>query len=77
MAGAEPGVSLGYWPVRQPGEHIVVTGSNRDYLGVITAIGRGVRGLKVGERVAYVWPSPGAYSELRNVPAERVVRVPR
>jgi NADPH2:quinone reductase len=31
----------------------------------------------VGERVAYVFPSPGAYSEVRNVPAERVVRVPR
>jgi len=36
-----------------------------------------VRGLRVGERVAYVFPSPGAYSEVRNVPAERVVRVPR
>jgi biotin carboxylase len=39
MAGAEPGVSLGYWPMRQPGERIAVTGSNRDYLGVITAVG--------------------------------------
>jgi hypothetical protein len=39
MAGADPGVSLEYWPMRQPGEHIAVTGSNRDYLGVITAVG--------------------------------------
>ena len=38
-AGAEPGVSLDYWPLRQPGEHVAVTHSNRDYLGVITAIG--------------------------------------
>ena len=33
--------------------------------------------LRVGERVAYVWPSSGAYTEVRNVPAERVVKVPR
>jgi biotin carboxylase len=39
MAGAEPGVELGYWPLRQPGERIAVTHSNRDYLGVITAVG--------------------------------------
>ena len=39
MAGAEPGVELGYWPLRQPGERITVTHSNRDYLGVITAVG--------------------------------------
>jgi biotin carboxylase len=39
MAGAERGVELGYWPLRQPGERIAVTHSNRDYLGVITAVG--------------------------------------
>jgi biotin carboxylase len=39
LEGAEPGVSLGYWPLRQPGDHITVTHSNRDYLGVITASG--------------------------------------
>jgi NADPH:quinone reductase len=61
----------GLYPVTLP------SGLGREAAGVITAIGRGVRGLRVGERVAYVWPSPGAYSELRNVPAERVVRVPR
>jgi NADPH:quinone reductase len=61
----------GLYPVTLP------SGLGREAAGVITAIGRGVRGLRTGERVAYVWPSPGAYSELRNVPAERVVRVPR
>ena len=61
----------GLYPVTLP------SGLGREAAGVITAIGRGVRGVRVGERVAYVWPSPGAYSELRNVPAERVVRVPR
>jgi NADPH:quinone reductase len=53
------------------------SGLGREAAGVITALGRGVRGLRVGERIAYVYPSPGAYSELRNVPAERVVKVPR
>jgi NADPH:quinone reductase len=53
------------------------SGLGREAAGVITALGRGVRGFKVGERVAYVWPSPGAYSELRNVPAERLVKVPK
>ncbi|HXB18494.1 MAG TPA: quinone oxidoreductase [Steroidobacteraceae bacterium] len=53
------------------------SGLGREAAGVVTALGRGVRGFKVGERVAYVWPSPGAYCEVRNVPAERLVRVPR
>jgi biotin carboxylase len=39
LAGAEPGVRLGYWPLRQPGEQVTVTHSNRDYLGIITATG--------------------------------------
>jgi NADPH2:quinone reductase len=61
----------GLYPVSLP------SGLGREAAGVVTALGRGVRGLRVGERVAYVFPSPGAYSEIRNVPAERVVRVPR
>ncbi|MGD0239619.1 MAG: siderophore biosynthesis protein [Streptosporangiaceae bacterium] len=39
LPGAAPGVRLGYWPVRQPGERVGVTHSNRDYLGIITATG--------------------------------------
>ena len=61
----------GLYPVSLP------SGLGREAAGVVSALGRGVRGLRVGERVAYVFPTPGAYSELRNVPAERVVRVPR
>jgi len=61
----------GLYPMSLP------SGLGREAVGVITALGRGVRGLRAGERVAYVFPSPGAYSEVRNVPAERVVRVPR
>ena len=61
----------GLYPVSLP------SGLGREAAGVIRAVGRSGRGLRVGERVAYVFPSPGAYSEVRNVPAERVVRVPR
>jgi NADPH:quinone reductase len=61
----------GLYPVTLP------SGLGREAAGVITAPGRGVRGFRVGERVAYVHPSPGAYSEVRNVPAERLVKVPR
>ncbi len=61
----------GLYPVTLP------SGLGRVAAGVITALGRGVRGFRVGERVAYVHPSPGAYSEVRNVPAERLVKVPR
>ena len=53
------------------------TGLGREAAGVVTAIGRRVRGFRVGERVAYAHPKPGAYAELRNVPADRVVRLPR
>jgi NADPH2:quinone reductase len=61
----------GLYPVNLP------SGLGREAAGVIVALGRGVRGFRAGERVAYVWPSPGAYSEVRNVPAERIVKVPR
>ncbi len=48
----------------------------REAAGIVVALGRGVRGLPIGTRVAYVLPVPGAYSERRNVPAERLVRLP-
>ena len=49
----------------------------REAAGVVTALGKKVRDLRVGDRVAYVMPQPGAYSELRNVPADRAVKVPK
>jgi len=48
----------------------------REAAGVVTALGRGVRGLKPGQRVAYVHAQSGAYSQVRNVAAECLVRVP-
>lgn len=53
------------------------SGLGREAAGVVVALGRRVRGLRVGDRVAYVHSQPGSYCELRNLPAERVVRLPR
>jgi NADPH2:quinone reductase len=50
-------------------------GLGREAAGVVTAIGKKVRGFRVGDRVAYV-ASPGAYAELRNVPAAVLVKIP-
>ncbi len=58
-----------------PGE--LPSGLGREAAGVITALGRGVRGFRVGDRVAYVHSKPGTYCEARNVPAERLVKVPK
>ncbi len=43
--------------------------------GEVTALGSGVTGLSVGDRVAYAGPM-GAYAEARNIPADRVVKLP-
>src|SRR3954471_6350104 len=60
----------GLYPQALPGS------LGREAAGLVTAVGKKVRGLRVGERVAYVQNVPGCYSELRNVPAERVVKIP-
>src|SRR5712691_9960236 len=43
--------------------------------GTVEAIGQDVRGLKVGDRVAYAGPA-GGYSEVRLIEADRLVRLP-
>ncbi len=43
--------------------------------GVVEALGEGVAGVKVGDRVVYNGV-PGAYASHRNAPAERLVRIP-
>lgn len=44
--------------------------------GVVEALGEGVREVAVGDRVAYVTPPPGAYSEASNVPSATLVKLP-
>jgi NADPH2:quinone reductase len=51
------------------------TGLGVEAAGVIQAVGEGVQGVKKGGRVAYL-TGPGAYAQVRNVPADRVVALP-
>jgi NADPH2:quinone reductase len=52
-------------------------GIGSEAVGVVEAIGPGVRGLAVGDRVGYaIAGPPGAYAERRAVPAWRLVPVP-
>jgi NADPH2:quinone reductase len=52
------------------------TGIGVEGAGVIEAIGSGVTHLAVGDRVAYAGGPPGAYADVRLVPAGRAVRLP-
>ncbi|MGC3982722.1 MAG: quinone oxidoreductase [Steroidobacteraceae bacterium] len=44
--------------------------------GVVEAVGKKVKGFKKGDRVAYMFPVPGAYSEQRLVPADALIKLP-
>lgn len=44
--------------------------------GVVEAVGAGVADLAPGDRVAYAGGPPGAYAERRNLPADRLVKLP-
>jgi NADPH:quinone reductase len=44
--------------------------------GIVEAVGEGVTEVKVGDRVAYAGLPPGAYAQVRLIPAHRLVRLP-
>ncbi|MDE2018350.1 MAG: quinone oxidoreductase, partial [Hyphomicrobiales bacterium] len=48
----------------------------REAAGDVASVGRGVKGFKPGDRVAYV-SGPGAYAEARNIAAAAVVKLPK
>jgi NADPH2:quinone reductase len=52
------------------------SGLGREGAGVVEALGPRVRGLAVGDRVAYASNQPGAYAQERTMPADRVVKIP-
>ncbi|HVO00225.1 MAG TPA: quinone oxidoreductase [Steroidobacteraceae bacterium] len=53
------------------------TGLGTEGAGVIEALGKGVRGLKVGDRVCYSGGSNGSYAEQRVLGADELIRIPR
>jgi NADPH2:quinone reductase len=44
--------------------------------GVVEAVGEAVTEVAAGDRVAYAGVPPGAYAELRRIPAHRLVKLP-
>ncbi len=52
------------------------SGIGLEAAGVVEAVGSAVSDLKAGDRVAYAGGPLGAYAELRNMPADRLVKLP-
>ncbi len=60
----------GLYPVPLP------SGIGLEAAGVVEAVGSAVADLKPGDRVAYAGGPIGAYAEVRNLPADRLVKLP-
>jgi NADPH2:quinone reductase len=60
----------GLYPLQLP------SGLGLEGAGVVEAVGPGVTHVKAGDRVAYAGGPPGAYSESRVMPADKLVKVP-
>jgi NADPH2:quinone reductase len=52
------------------------SGAGNEGAGVVEAVGAGVDRVKPGDRVAYAGGPPGAYSDVRNMPADRLCVLP-
>ncbi|CAN7647333.1 quinone oxidoreductase [Bosea sp. LjRoot9] len=52
------------------------TGLGFEAAGVVEALGPDVAGIKPGDRVAYINAGVGAYTDRRNVPADKLVALP-
>ena len=61
----------GLYPLPMP------SGIGLEAAGVVEALGEGVKGLKVGDRIAYGTGPIGAYAEARNMPANRIIKIPK
>lgn len=60
----------GLYPVALP------SGIGLEAAGVVEELGEGVSNLAVGDRIAYGTGPIGAYAEMRNLPANRLTKVP-
>jgi NADPH2:quinone reductase len=61
----------GMYPLQLP------SGIGLEGAGVVEAVGPGVTELRVGDRVAYAGGPIGAYAEARNMPADRLLKLPQ
>lgn len=52
------------------------SGLGTEAAGVVTKVGSAVSGFKVGDRVVYAQATLGAYSQLHNVPEDKVAQLP-
>ena len=52
------------------------SGVGAEGAGVVEAVGKNVTWVKPGDRVAYAGGPPGSYSEVRLIPAQRLVKIP-
>jgi len=52
------------------------SGLGSEAAGAITAVGEGVTGFQIGDRVGYASGFIGAYADAVNIPAERLVKIP-
>ena len=52
------------------------SGLGTEAAGVVSKVGKGVTHIKAGDRVVYAQSSLGAYSEVHNVPADKVALLP-
>ena len=64
-------VRSGLYPAALP------SGLGNEAAGVVEEVGPGVGDIKPGDRVAYAGGPPGAYSEVRVMPADRLVVLPK
>jgi NADPH:quinone reductase len=60
----------GLYPLQFP------SGLGLEAAGVVEEVGEGVTSLKPGDRIAYGTGPIGAYAEMRNLPANRLVKLP-
>lgn len=60
----------GIYPVALP------SGLGQEAAGVVTAVGAGVQGFAIGDRVACFGPEPGAYATVRNIAASALFAIP-
>ena len=61
----------GLYPMTMP------SGIGMEAAGVGEELGQGVKGLKVGDRIAYGVGPIGAYAQARNMPANRITKIPK